>query len=96
MQEESKSGQRWVKCIVRRGLFASERAVVIELPSGKVSAMVDVSDVRMSGDLPDGEPVEGFVRVRIVESKGGSYLVDLPQPMFGRGSRLLVPATMFG
>lgn len=85
----------FLRCKVSRGMFSTERGVLVELPGGrKVSALVDKRSVLVSRDPRTGEEVEGRVKVSVLETKKDSALVDLPQPGLTEGPRLRVPKTL--
>jgi hypothetical protein len=88
-----KNGWR-LRCRVGRGMFESERTVMIALASGQISAIVDADDVEVA-EAPAGETlVDGWVRVTFIEKGPTEALIDLPRETFTSGPRILVPLTM--
>jgi len=86
-----KGTEKELSCLVYPGMFKSERAVEITLPDGRtVSAFVDERDVRASSQPTLAGTVAGSVKVSVVEDKGESVIVDLPQPTLTNGTRFEV------
>lgn len=80
-----------LRCKMRRGMFPSEVAVLIELADGSTaSAFIDREDVTLDKEPEGEEVVNGCVRVYLVEEKKGIALIDLPQPTVINGTRVRV------
>lgn len=82
-----------VPCKIRRGLWESERDVLIKLPDGKVfKAPVDSTQVSYEGSLEENQIKEGHVKVRIVmyDTPSTAY-IDLPGEDIMLGCRVHVP-----
>ncbi len=80
-----------IACQVALGMFRDERGVEIQLPEGKIAALVDKNDVQVAHDPEPGQVVPGRLRVSVVEEGHDEVLVDLPRPSFSAGQRLRVP-----
>jgi hypothetical protein len=84
-----------IKCQVSPGMFSTERGVRIKLPDGRtVYTIVDERNVQVNSALRPGTEVEGRLRVSVVEMKGKSAVVYLPQSGLTEGTRITVPKAM--
>lgn len=89
------NGEATLRCSVSLGMFSHERAIAVDLPSGqRISAFVDARDVKVAGKPDPGQKLPGRVRVSIVEDRGDSVVVDLPQPAVTEGTRVTVPKAL--
>jgi|GEM_PF-2880006 len=89
MKKNNDKKELMINCKVSAGMFSSERGVTIEIPDGrKFSALVDKSLVSVKEDPQPGQEIWGKVKVYIVEKKGDSVIIDLPQAGLTNGPRL--------
>lgn len=85
-----------VRCEITPGLFSSERGVTIHLPGAHVvQTLVDITHVDPKTN-PPSTGMAGTIVVTVVEKRGDSFIVDLPEPSFRFGTRVEVPANMVG
>lgn len=80
-----------VACSVTLGLFSTERGIALKTLDGVVYALVDATNVSVSGVLKRGQETEGKVRAFVVEEMDDSVLVDLPKPTLMGGPRITIP-----
>ena len=86
-----------IACRVSRGMFAGERGILVSLIDGStVFALVDKSHVSVEKDPMDGQDVPGKVRVHLIDRRGESAIVDLPEPGMTLGPRIEVSAELLG
>ena len=94
MGKRNGTGEARIPCKVAVGMFSDEREVFIHLPDGRsLSALVDKRDVLVKSDPEEGKPLDGEVKVSVVEQYKGMVLVDLPQAGITVGPRMQVPKT---
>ena len=73
-------------CVIERGAFTTERLFEVELPAGDqlvASAFfehfLDGDKQRLSEDAPPfGQPIQGFVRCRVVRKIDDQVVVEVP------------------
>ncbi|MBI4505274.1 MAG: hypothetical protein HY691_07045 [Chloroflexi bacterium] len=83
--------QATIPCVISRGMFQDERAVIVALPNeAKATFLVDKRHVIPQDDPGPGRQVEGYVKVSIVAEQDDSVIVDLPQPGLTVGPRIAV------
>jgi hypothetical protein len=86
-----------IPCLVTPGMFSTEFHVLVKLPDGReIDALVDRSNVEVSEEPRTGKPVEGALKVSVVnyDKRKKEALIDLPEGSFARGPRILVPSDM--
>ncbi|MBI4504216.1 MAG: hypothetical protein HY691_01665 [Chloroflexi bacterium] len=89
------NGEATLRCEVSLGMFSHERSVAIQLQDGRrIAAFVDKRDVKVDREPAPDQKLPGRVRVSIVEDRGDSVVVDLPQPAVTEGTRVTVPKTL--
>lgn len=89
---------RYVPCRVEPGMFRGEYLVVFEAidvqnPEKKVTVqlLADENEVSIRSGTPErGRPVEGLLRVEVLETIKGLALLVLPQPAQPVGERVYV------
>jgi hypothetical protein len=78
-------------CQLYPGQFSSEFAVVVASFSGKeFSLFASQDDVRADREPSDDEPVDGWLKVKVLERDGDHVLVQLPQSTIENGPYLAV------
>src|SRR5258705_459603 len=82
----------YLPCQIGLGPFERERGVSIDVPGfGKVTTIVDESDVWTERELRPGLTVAGRLKVVVVAVKNDKFIVDLPRETFSSGPRIVVP-----
>jgi hypothetical protein len=80
-----------IHCQLYPGQFSSEFAVVVASFSGReFSLFAARDDVRSEGQPSEDQPVEGWLRVKVLEREGDHVLVQLPQSTIENGPYLAV------
>jgi hypothetical protein len=78
-------------CQLYPGQFSSEFAVVVTSFSGReFSLFASRDEVRSAREPGDDEPVDGWLRVKVLEGDGEHVLVQLPQSTIENGPYLAV------
>jgi hypothetical protein len=78
-------------CRLYPGQFSSEFAVVVTSFSGReFSLFTSRDDVRSDREPSDDQPVEAWLRVKVLEGDGEHVLVQLPQSTIETGPYLAV------
>jgi hypothetical protein len=92
----------YVPCVVEPGMFRGEYlvsfdAVDLQNPEKKVPVrlLADEQEVVVRSGVPKrGKPVEGLLRVEVLEKTNGFALLVLPQPAQPVGERTYVSADL--
>jgi hypothetical protein len=63
----------WIPCNVTHGVFPDQRSVMIDLPGGRWTGVVDVGQLRDA--ITDGQTA---IRATIVEAEHGEFAARLP------------------
>ncbi|GIW53021.1 MAG: hypothetical protein KatS3mg081_2376 [Gemmatimonadales bacterium] len=86
--------EQLLKCTVEPGVFSSEWAVRLQSEGGPVSFFVDRSLVEAPQTPERGQPVEGHVRVTVLEHKPNLALIRLPAQSSSGTSSVWVPSSL--
>lgn len=89
--QKPKDGKYYLLCKIRLGSFERERGVIIEMPEGNVTTIVDELDVLPRTKPEPGVILNGRLKVFVVDQKGDRVIVDLPRETFSSGPRIAVP-----
>ncbi len=85
--------QTWLKCKVSPGQFSVEYAVQGETFDGSgFSLFAPSGAVELERQPPNGEPVDGFLRVEVQHRDGQLCLVRLPAQVIGFNEYVTVRA----
>lgn len=72
------------------GMFDNEVTILLSTEGREVSSVVSRENVRIEAEPTDRRQGSGLLKVRVVSSAEGRYLVDLPKPSFTSQPRLSV------
>lgn len=72
------------------GMFDNEVTIILNNEGREVSSVVSKENVKIEVEPTTQRQGSGLLRVRIVGSAAGRYLVDLPRPSFTSRPRLNV------
>jgi hypothetical protein len=89
--QKPKDGEYYVVCKIRLGSIERERGVIIEMPEGNITTIVDELDVLPHSKPEPGVILNGKLKVFVVDQKGDRVIVDLPRETFSSGPRIAVP-----
>jgi hypothetical protein len=82
-----------LRCSLFPGQFSSELAVVVRSANGReLSLFAEKSDLVYSETPTEWQPVEGWVKVEVVQSERNLHLVRLPQTTLENGQFITVKA----
>lgn len=88
-----KNTENWLKCTLTAGLFPNEYGVDGREFDETVFCFFVPQEYTKTDQTPSpGKPVQGWVKVWVVERKGDSVLVFLPRQTFQNGSYVTVKA----
>ncbi|MBN1816346.1 MAG: hypothetical protein JW828_03240 [Sedimentisphaerales bacterium] len=83
---------KWLECKISEGMFTGEYQVVGKLYNQTAfSLFAEKEDLKFEAE-PDGTPVDGKIRVVLLEQKEDRSLVALPQPALENGAYITVPS----
>jgi len=81
-----------VRCMLNRGVFRGEWAVLIRSVSGQLSLLVDEYFVEFGGKPIDGEAVPGHLHAQLIGEKDeDAPLVQLPVHSSPQANRVRIP-----
>jgi hypothetical protein len=85
--------ESWLRCTLFPGQFSSELAVVVKSVHGReFSLFAAKTDLEYDENPTENHPVEGWVRVNVVQRERNLYLVRLPQTTLENGQYVTVAA----
>lgn len=87
------TAENWLKCTLSMGQFPNEYGVDgMQFDRTPFSFFVPQTYTKSSQTPTRGKPVEGWVKVTVVERQEDLVLVFLPRPTFQNGSYITVKA----
>lgn len=85
--------ETWLRCTLFPGQFSSELVVVVRSFNGReFSLFAQKIDLEYDDPPTENAPVEGWVRVNVVERDKNLCLVKLPQTTLENGQYITVSA----
>lgn len=75
---------------IEPGMFDNEVTIILSAEGREVSSVVSKETVKVETEPTANRQGRGLLKVRIVESTAGGYLIDLPRPSFTSRPRLNV------
>jgi hypothetical protein len=80
-----------LRCTLSQGQFSSELAVVVRSASGReFSLFAQKSDLSYSEPPTEGQSVDGWIKVEVIETNRNLCLVRLPQTTLENGQYITV------
>ncbi|MFH0831465.1 MAG: hypothetical protein V1886_01190 [archaeon] len=72
----------YIKCKVSKGIFSSEYHIAVANIKGEYTAgFADKQSVKIKKEPQEGETLEGFAKVYLIEEHKDKYLIQLPTEM---------------
>ncbi len=85
-----KSDYRFLRVRIEPGMFDNEVTIILSTEGREISSVVSKENVQIETEPTAHRQGSGLLKVRVVSSGEGRYLVDLPKPSFTSQPRLSV------
>jgi hypothetical protein len=83
--------EHWMRCMATPGQFPGEFAITGETSNGTVFSFF-MPEERVTVEQPpaEGHPEAAWVRVQVIEERGGLYIIRLPRQTLENGQFVTV------